>query len=87
MALLEPLAQFPQRQIRLPLLTAKTITFFSTQGCGSGGPVMSVQFGNGDGTSVETRDYELSFSPLPSSLQPRRRNIYQRKLRQLYRRG
>jgi hypothetical protein len=38
-----------------------------TQGCGSGGPVMSVQFGNGDGTFVETRDYELPFPPLPSS--------------------
>ncbi len=36
-----------------------------TQGCGSGGAVMSVQFGNGDGTFVETRDYELT--PLPSS--------------------
>lgn len=37
----------------------------ATQGCGSGGPVMSIQFGNGDGTFVETRDYELT--PLPSS--------------------
>jgi FG-GAP-like repeat len=36
-----------------------------TQGCGSGGAVMSVQFGNGDGTFVETRDYELT--QLPSS--------------------
>jgi hypothetical protein len=38
-----------------------------TQGCGSGGPVMSVQFGNGGGTFIETRDYELPFPPFPSS--------------------
>lgn len=37
----------------------------ATQGCGSGGAEISVQFGNGDGTFVETRDYDLT--QLPSS--------------------
>jgi hypothetical protein len=37
----------------------------ATQGCGSGGAEISVEFGNGDGTFVETRDYDLT--QLPSS--------------------
>jgi hypothetical protein len=41
----------------------------ATQGCGSGGPAISVHFGNGDGTFVESRDYDLPFPdpPFPSS--------------------
>jgi hypothetical protein len=40
-----------------------------TQGCGSGGPAISVRFGNGDGTFHEGRDYDLPFPdpPFPSS--------------------
>ena len=41
----------------------------ATQGCGSGGPAISMHFGNGDGTFVESRDYDLPFPdpPFPSS--------------------
>ena len=41
----------------------------ATQGCGSGGPAISIHFGNGDGTFVESRDYDLPFPdpPFPSS--------------------
>src|SRR5437763_43791 len=41
----------------------------ATQGCGSGGPAIDVHFGNGDGTFVENRGYDLDFPdpPFPSS--------------------
>jgi hypothetical protein len=50
-------------------LNGDGIADVATQGCGSGGPAISVRFGNGDGTFSGGRDYDLPFPdpPFPSS--------------------